>query len=132
MSAHMDYDPELSLWVPGRRRFLFLLGAAVVAPSLPTPLVWPEEHMTDLVPILVRRGCPIAITLTATPVTFAVEGSVNGIDWVRLAGPGPSAEDVLPVSVPAGTRQVRLSSVGVGFSPTTTISIASPGDSVRS
>lgn len=31
----MIYDPERLLWRPGRRSFLFMFGAAVVAPSLP-------------------------------------------------------------------------------------------------
>ena len=31
----MIYDPERALWRPGRRSFLFMFGAAVVAPSLP-------------------------------------------------------------------------------------------------
>lgn len=31
----MIYDPELALWKPGRRSFLFMFGAAIVAPSLP-------------------------------------------------------------------------------------------------
>jgi len=30
----MIYDPERALWVPGRRRFLFLAGAAALAPFL--------------------------------------------------------------------------------------------------
>jgi hypothetical protein len=30
-----EYDPERALWKPGRRSFLFMLGAAVVAPMLP-------------------------------------------------------------------------------------------------
>lgn len=29
-----EFDPERALWKPGRRSFLFMFGAALVAPSL--------------------------------------------------------------------------------------------------
>lgn len=30
-----EFDPERALWKPGRRSFLFMFGAALVAPMLP-------------------------------------------------------------------------------------------------
>lgn len=33
----MEYDPDRALWVPGRRSFLFLTGAALAGTILPKP-----------------------------------------------------------------------------------------------
>lgn len=36
LSLNDEYDSEKALWRPGRRSFLFMFGAALVAPMLPS------------------------------------------------------------------------------------------------
>lgn len=63
--AVVIYDPERALWRPGRRSFLFMFGAAIVAPSLPDVQIerpeWPfsiSANGTILVPMPVRFNIP--------------------------------------------------------------------------
>lgn len=45
MMDEMKYDPERNLWIPGRRKFFFMLGSAAIGSMLPgqglDELTWP-------------------------------------------------------------------------------------------
>ena len=57
----MEYDPERALWVPGRRRFLFLGLGATLSSLLPAPPLSMIAAATDTTSTLVFH--PVAFTL---------------------------------------------------------------------
>lgn len=73
----MIYDPERALWKPGRRSFLFMFGAAIVAPSLPDAVLKNQDYVFHF------YGDSVHVSDNPDPQTFPFPSSWKSasVDW---------------------------------------------------
>lgn len=113
----MIYDPERLLWRPGRRSFLFMFGAAILAPSLPDVVTQEQVlpatgYLVNLYDYAISVKIPIMFMDTQEVVHCAGWDSVGPI--IRL-GPPPFNSGTDPLPTASGRR---LPSPRAGTAPT--------------
>ena len=92
MPPEFECDPERALWKPGRRSFLFMFGAALLAPSLPSRLS-AESNTWTSGSLFLRKGDIFTIAGIYIPNTIELQRFM-----VSSESPNGSAFGLRPIN----------------------------------